>query len=146
MYKNILVPLDGTKRAEAVLPHVEKLARQCGAAITLLEVLEPLPQHAAAVAPDVLRSGAAQRRKEITGYVHQLADSYRSKGFDTREVVVRGPVVETIVETAATVHADLIAMASHAHTGIARVIHGSVAAEVLHRSTAPLLLVRAGDE
>lgn len=46
MYKRILVPLDGAKRSEAILPQVESLAHQFGASIILLEVLEPPPQHA----------------------------------------------------------------------------------------------------
>lgn len=146
MYKRILVPLDGTKRAEAILSQVESLANQCGASLVLLEVLEPPPQHAAAVAPDVLKVGSAQRATDVKRYVHEMARQLSDRGFSAEAVVRQGPVVETILEVAKDTGADLIAMASHGYTGLARFLHGSVAAEVLHRARTPLLILHAEQE
>ena len=41
MYKKILVPLDGSKRAERILPYVEELAKKFGSHLVLLQVIEP---------------------------------------------------------------------------------------------------------
>ena len=43
MYKKILVPLDGSQRAETILPHVEDLARQFKSEVFLVQILEPVP-------------------------------------------------------------------------------------------------------
>ena len=146
MYKLILAPLDGSKRAEAILPQVESLAQHCGAAIVLLEVLEPLPQYVASPAPELLKAGAAQRTAEVRRYVHEMEDRLRARGLTVRAVVKHGPVVETILQVAAEEGADLIAMASHGYTGVVRLLHGSVAADVLHRARTPLLVLHASDD
>lgn len=146
MYRSILVPLDGSKRSEAILPQVEDLAVQCKARLVLLEVLEPLPQHAAAVAPDLLSSGASQRADDIKQYVHGLQEQLAAKGFDVSAIVKRGSVVDTILAVAMAEKVELIAMASHGYTGIARFLHGSVASEVLHRAKVPLLVLHAEDD
>jgi nucleotide-binding universal stress UspA family protein len=57
-----------------------------------------------------------------------------------------GPVVRTILDVAQRENVDLIAMASHGRTGLARVYYGSVAAGVLHQVDRPLLLIRAEDD
>ncbi len=146
MYRSILVPLDGSKRSEAILPQVEDLAVHCTARLVLLEVLEPLPQHAAAVAPELLNSGATQRADNIKQYVHGLQEQLSAKGCDVTAVVKRGAIVDTILAVAAAEHVELIAMASHGYTGIARFLHGSVASEVLHRAKVPLLVLHAEDD
>jgi len=146
MYRSILVPLDGSKRSEAILAQVEDLALQCKARLVLLEVLEPLPQHAAAVAPELLNSGATQRADNIKQYVHGLQEQLAAKGFNVTAVVKRGSIVDTILAVAAAERIELIAMASHGYTGIARFLHGSVASDVLHRSKVPLLVLHAEDD
>ncbi|HQY91628.1 universal stress protein [Caldilinea sp.] len=146
MYKRILVPLDGAKRSEAILPQVESLAHQFGASIILLEVLEPPPQHAAAVAPDLLKAGVSQRATEIRRYVHEVQERLTARGLTAGAVVTQGPVVDTILTVAKNEKVDLIAMASHGYTGLARFLHGSVAAELLHRARTPLLILHTDEE
>jgi nucleotide-binding universal stress UspA family protein len=145
MYKTILVPLDGSKRAEAILPYVEQLAHACGAELVFLEVIEKLPPHAVVVAPSNLADGAQQRAEELRSYVEQLAARYRERGVAARGVLVQGTPTEGILACAEQERADLIAMASHASSGITRLLTGSVAAEVLHRARIPLLLIKAED-
>lgn len=146
IYSRILVPLDGSRQSEAVLPEAESVARQCGATLILLQVLETLPPHATVVVPDALAAGASHRADEVKGYVEALAEELRSREIDTRAVVRQGPVVDTILATAEAEKVDLVAMTSHAHTGLARMLYGSVAADVLHKARWPMLIVRAGHE
>jgi len=140
MYNTILVPLDGSKRAENVLPHVEELAHCYDAEVILLRVAEP---------PDVavgvnlyLREGE-RRTKQATSYLSALQVEFREKGIETRIRVAHGPIVEAILGVAEDEGADLIAMASHGRSGLSRVFYGSVAAGVLHRVDRPLLIVRS---
>ncbi|MCB0075487.1 MAG: universal stress protein, partial [Caldilineaceae bacterium] len=62
-----------------------------------------------------------------------------------KKVVEQGPIVRTILDVAERENADLIAMASHGRSGLARVFYGSVAAGVLQSADRPLLIVRAQD-
>jgi nucleotide-binding universal stress UspA family protein len=142
MYNKILIPLDGSSASELILGHVEEFARLCGATLYLLEVLQPLPQHAAAIAPEVLAAGAGQRAEDVKHYVQKVAEQFLAKGLTAEALVRRGSVVDTILHTADEVGADLIAMASHGYRGLARFMYGSVAADVLHRTNTPMLILR----
>ncbi|MCB9159806.1 MAG: universal stress protein [Caldilineaceae bacterium] len=147
MYQTVLVPLDGSKRAETILPHVEELARQSHAKVVFLEVLEP---NAAMVTPyDMVpyidAEALEQRKAEATTYLAGMVGEMREKGIDAKKVVEQGPIVRTILDVAERENADLIAMASHGRSGLARVFYGSVAAGVLQSADRPLLIVRAQD-
>lgn len=146
MYQRILVPLDGSKRAEAILPQVESLAQQCGARIILLEVLEPLTHYAATVVPDLISAGATQRTAGVKQYVHELQANLQARGLTVDAIVKRGPIVETILDVAREEAVDLIALASHGYSGLTRLLHGSVAAEILHRARTPLLIQHVEDD
>lgn len=145
MYANILVPLDGSARAERILPYVEEIATKFGSRITLLQIVE---SGLTVVSPyDIAPYDALQdtkrRAAEAQAYLSGVEGSFRSKNIDVRSVVESGPIVVAINEVAAREACDLIAMASHGRTGLTRVFYGSVAAGVLHRADRPLLLIRA---
>lgn len=145
MYEIILVPLDGSPRAETILPHVEELAIARKSKVIFLQVIEPstllvtpydmVPYYDAELAERIV--------EEAKIYLAGRQGEFREKGIDAETVVVQGPVVQTILDIAEQKNAQLIAMASHGRTGMARVFYGSVAAGVLHSAELPLLLVRS---
>lgn len=144
MYETILVPLDGSKRAEAILPHVENIARAEGAKIVLLTAI----QYRISVAAEGIRSqmdeGDFQKRMmEAKSYLENLESEIRSKDINVESKVEGGLAVETINKTAENIEAGLIAIASHGRTGLGRVFYGSVAAGLLQAIDRPLLLVRS---
>ncbi len=143
MYTKILVPLDGSKRAETILPHVEDLASCYRAKVILLQVIEPLPLpiDGANPLPDMVEH--EHHLKAAEAYMAARQGEFREKGIECKSLVVQGAVVAEIIAAAEREEADLIAMASHGRTGLARVFYGSVAAGVLHRIDRPLLLIRA---
>lgn len=145
MYGKILVPLDGSGRAEAILGHVEALARANGSQLILLRVIEPLaPLIDPGEAPVMLDVDEMRREAEdAERYLRARQGEFRQKGFDARVRLVQGPVVKAIIDVAAAERVDLIAMASHGRSGLANLFYGSVALGVLHRADRPLLLVRA---
>ncbi len=147
MYKKILVPLDGSKRAEAILPHVEELAHRFEAKIIFLEIVEPIKFYAPmdGYVP-VYDSFQESHDAAINGaktHLQSLVTEFREKGIPAETIIEEGPIVSKIIEVSNQEAVDLIAMASHGRTGLAHVFYGSVAAGVLHRIDRPLLLIRA---
>ena len=147
MYKKILVPLDGSGRAEAILRHVEELAQRFKAKVVFLQVIEPVHIHVSVhdysndEKLEISQREALVYRAE--SYLAGLKGEFREKGISAKLLVEEGPVVSTIISVAEREQADLIAMASHGYTGLSHVFYGSVAAGVLHRVDRPLLLIRA---
>jgi nucleotide-binding universal stress UspA family protein len=146
MYQNILVPVDGSKRAEKILPYVEELALQRESTVIFLQVIEPpidvIESYGAA---HVEREHTKQIVAEAKRYLSTLVGELREKGAAAKCVVESGPVVRAILDVAEREHAELIAMASHGRTGLARVFYGSVAAGILQQADRPLLLIRSAD-
>lgn len=145
MYKTILVPLDGSKRAERILPYVEELAERCNAEVVLLTVSQPpaFPSRPHGSRMDVYQQEVEQAHNEAEAYLRALEGEFREKGVKARSKVVGGPVVKSILDAAEGAGASLIALASHGRTGLSQVFYGSVAAGVLHRADRPLLLIRS---
>ncbi len=147
MYNTILVPLDGSKRAERILAHAEALAQKFGSKLVLLQVVEPIvvgvspyDMGSMYIAEDIDR-----RTKEAKEYVGALQGRLRDLKIEAKTYVEYGPIVNTILEIAAKENVDLIALASHGRSGLARVFYGSVAAGILHRADRPLLVIRSQD-
>lgn len=149
MYKTILVPLDGSEVAEAILPYVKELAKLFGSTVILLQIMElphliglpkgeiydALPQ----MTPAEVNQQLGETRRYLDGVVARLG----AEEITARALVEYGPVVVTIMRVARQEEASLIAMASHGRGGLADVYYGSVAAGVLQRIDRPLLIVRA---
>ena len=142
MYKTILVPLDGSRRAEAILPHVEQLALHFKAKVILMQVIEPFYLTGEAVAP-LSQLELDRWEKDAQAYLIARQHEFQDKGIMTQVRVSQGPVVEMISHVAEAEDADLIAIASHGRSGLSRVFYGSVAAGVLQRVDRPLLLIRS---
>ncbi len=147
MYKTILVPLDGSPRAEMILPHAVSLALKYQARRVLMQVGEPLVAMVTPydMIPYVDRDAVERAIEEAKSYLASKEGEMRGEGIETKVLVENGPIVSAILEAAGREGADLIAMASHGRTGLARVFYGSVAAGVLQKAARPLLLVRAQD-
>lgn len=146
MFKKILVPLDGSKRAETILSSVEDLARRYEKAqVFLLQVVEPVPAtiDMADPVPPLDPQMMDRVYKDARGYLEKLQARLKKKGIQAHVRLALGPVVPTIVDLAVREKVDLIALASHGRTGLPAFFYGSVAAGVLHRTDRPLLIVRS---
>jgi nucleotide-binding universal stress UspA family protein len=145
MYKTILVPLDGSKRAERILPHVEELAFRFEAKVIFIRVIELNmntidPRGSDPVAHSEMVDDLVE---EAEVYLSALKGEFREKGIRVKTILDFGGVVGMISNTAEREGVDLIAMASHGRTGLRRVFYGSMAAGVLQQVDRPLLLIRA---
>ena len=143
MYKTILVPLDGSHRAESILPHVEKLALEFKSKVIFLQVLS-LSEITNQIdmynnyIPDIIRI-----KDENTAYLAGIQQGFINIGIEASTVVEQGAVVETIISVAQRENADLIAIASHGRSGLSRVFYGSVTAGVLQKIDRPILVIRS---
>ena len=153
MYEIILVPLDGSQRAESILPHVQQLASSYEAEIIFLQVFElahlvDLPrvdEDDFQALPRIGRDEIQKHVEKAQNYLAALVKRTAELGIPARSRIAYGPIASTIINTAAEEKADLIAMASHGSSGLQGVYYGSVAAGVLQRVDRPLLIVRARD-
>lgn len=151
MYKKILVPLDGSPRAEKILPHVEVLAVQNKAEVILLEIVEPTsaeftPSLNKMVTPqelDLYWQSLKAAEETAKDYLKQKMADLEKKRISVDALIKRGEPVRSIIEVAKDRNVDLIALASHGRSGLARVFYGSVANGLLHAIDRPLLLIRA---
>lgn len=146
MYRKILVPLDGSLRAETILPHVESLALRLGAEVVLLYVdagADLMLERDEVADVDAFLDRRRQLIKKRHLYLQAIADKWHSAGIRTEVRIARGAVVAGIIDVARQTGADLVAMASHGEGGEQRTFYGSVAASLLNRIDRPLLLIRS---
>ena len=145
MFKTILVPLDGSEEAEAILPHVERLAKFDKAKVILLEVEEPelLLGFDEVVDIPKYRQERNRMREEIETYLTSIQQELQKNDIITVILIDQGSVVSTIISTAENENVDLIAMAGHGISGINGTFNGSVAAGLLQCMNRPLLIVRS---
>jgi nucleotide-binding universal stress UspA family protein len=139
MFDSILVPLDGSTIAEGVLPTVTRLARDLRIPVVPLRLVPsgvPVGGRAAT-------GGLGEEEEQAHQYLSGIEVRLRAQGLETvTEVEVVERVPEGIVECAETIKAGLIAMSTHARSGVARWVLGSVADRVLRTAEVPVLLMR----
>jgi nucleotide-binding universal stress UspA family protein len=143
MYRKILVPLDGSKVAEGVLPHAKALAYSEGAELVLLTVAANPVMDFAFSDPGLAQSAVLEQEERSKTYITEIEEQLRSAGFKTSTVLRVGSVAEVILEVAEELQVDAIAMSTHGRTGPARWLLGSIAERVVHSSKVPVLLIRA---
>jgi nucleotide-binding universal stress UspA family protein len=150
--RTLLVPLDGSKLAESVLPHVEVLARQRGkelVEVVLIRVYETpfitadYPESAMRLTWEEhvkhIKSAFEKRSEE---YLQKIATRLKDSGLNVRFEVLTGEPASEIINYATKHPFNLIAMSTHGRSGIGRWAYGSVADKVLHGVTSPIFLVR----
>jgi nucleotide-binding universal stress UspA family protein len=146
MYSKILVPLDGSKMAENVLPFARCLIRDLQIPVELIAIVD---------AAEMARTVSAAEGLFLSALVHDETRRYRNylqrvaKNLPIGGVqctVRKGKAADIIIESAAAEKNTLIAMATHGRSGLDRWLLGSVAEKVLRGTSNPLLLVRAAEK
>ena len=146
MFHRILVPLDGSERAEQAIPVAASIARATHGAVILLQVtLRPTELYLLSVESSVgTEDVMAAKRDEIKHYLTRLAASEALDDVETVTEVVDGLPAEAILAVANYQKADLIVMCSHGYTGFKRWVLGSITQKVAWHSTTPVLILREG--
>jgi nucleotide-binding universal stress UspA family protein len=146
MYSKILIPLDGSKTAEKVLPYARYLAGKFKIPVELLAVVDiaEMAAHMAAEKARFLDTLVEDATRSSETYLRNVTATL--PGATVRHTVAKGRAEDTIVEKGEADKNALITMATHGRSGLNRFLLGSVAEKVLRGSTNPLLLVRATEE
>jgi nucleotide-binding universal stress UspA family protein len=146
MYKRIVVPLDGSKTAEKVLPYARVLAANLAVPVELLNVVDitALAHRVDAEEARYLDTIIAEDEHSSRAYLQAVARSFA--GAEVQCIVRRGNPAKVIIARGNEVGGSLIAMATHGRSGLNRWWLGSVAEEVLHATSTPLLLIRGNEE
>ena len=146
MFGKILVPLDGSKTAENVLPLARSFARALQIPVELLGVID-IVEIAYQVARDrvsIVTSLVNDATGRFTEYLEGIAQNFPTG--TARCTVQTGSAAEAIINSAATDKQTLIALATHGRSGLDRWLLGSVAEKVLRGGSNPTLVVRARDD
>ena len=125
MYHTILVPLDGSKRAERILKHVEKMAQRYSAKVIFLQVVSSshIIGRGESFDMELYQKELRQRTKQAESYLASLKGEFREEKIEARTRVVHGPVVQSIIDMAEREGADLVAISSHGRSGLSRLKH-----------------------
>ncbi len=149
MYRKILVPLDGSELSERVLPHIENLAKGGESEVILYRVCEPpviladYPADLQTAWEDHVRQETAHIQEQCRIYLDDVKGKLEKRGLKVTVAAGLGKAPEQIVDFAVQKGADVIVMASHGRSGVARWAYGSTADRVLKASPIPVLLVKS---
>lgn len=135
MIERIVVPLDGSMTAEAILPQVRRVLYRKDSEIILVRSVPP-PITLDGMTQAEVRLGAA--REYLLGQAEQL----EQQGVRVRSIVRIGSPVRVILEVVESEKGTMVALATHGTTGLRRFLFGSVAEGVIRKSPVPVLLVR----
>jgi universal stress protein A len=143
--RSILVPIDFSKPSEKALDYAVSLAKQFGAKLTLLSVIEPFPTPDFAYYPLVVENdkimAETKRRLEQVPIKAGVAPELVEK------ILVRnGKPHWEITNAAQTLKVDLIVISTHGYSGLAHVFMGSTAERVVRHAECPVLVVRGRPE
>lgn len=142
MFKRVLVPLDGSPEAEAIIPFLLEIAGPLDMSVVLVRVLEPIPPSVVEGTRHVTVEDVEGRTRDAEEYLAPVAIALRQRGIDARPIVRRGEPAAEIVNAARAEKADMVAMTTHGRSGLGRLLFGSVAEAVLRRADIPVFLMR----
>ncbi len=144
---SILVPLDGSDRAESALPVARQLAKSLGTGIVLARVTPLVTlRFASADAPlpgETYQQLADDQRQLAQDYLQQQGQRLRDQGIAVTAVLAAGNTVSTLLDICATEQVGLVVMTTHGRTGLARFALGSVADQLVRDSHVPVLLLHS---
>jgi nucleotide-binding universal stress UspA family protein len=144
MFKRILVPLDGSERAERAIPVAVRLAHASqgtiilGRAVHVQASIAPYGELPLDVRQDALKARAA----EAAAYLASATKRAGLEGIAVETTVRTGPAAWEMLTAAQEKAADLIVICSHGHTGFKRWVLGSVAQQMIRHAQEPVLILR----
>lgn len=144
MFQRILVPLDGSSRAERALPVAARIARASGGSVHLLHIItHPVDAAAYLMQPSEETEQTLDRRHaKAADYLTRITtDSDALDGVPTTMEVADSVPAQTILSAARLQAIDLIMMCSHGETGLTHWALGSVAQKVIRQSPVPVLVL-----
>jgi nucleotide-binding universal stress UspA family protein len=147
MYKKILIATDGSEQARRATQHAVALAKQLGASVHAVFVVDTRSLAAAhsmvgATTPAYYHSLLEEWRKAGEAATADVVAEGMKHGVSVSHQIVEGTPAQGIVEAATKMSADLVVMGTHGRTSLGAFFLGSTAQSLVHHATVPVLLVR----
>jgi nucleotide-binding universal stress UspA family protein len=142
MYKRVLIPVDGSETAEAIVPFILDIAGPLDMEVVVLQVNRPKVPSVIEASRHVDLGDAEAQQEAAQAYLAGLVAEMRAKGVRASARVRRGEPVAEILAAAKDDRCDLIAMSTHGRSGPARVVFGSIAEGVLRHAPVPVFLMK----
>jgi universal stress protein A len=139
MYRKILVALENSQADKSLLPHVSELAKRLGSELLLVHVADGW----VARNFDQLKLAESEEMKTDRAYLQQVVSELQAQGLSVSAHLALGDPPREILKTAEKENCSLIAMTSHGHRLVGDLLFGSTIHEVRHKTSIPVLLVRA---
>lgn len=131
MFTNILVPLDGSELAEAILPKVESVANAFNASVSLMRSYH-------AVGDDAV----VKAMREAEDYIKGVEEKLNSRGLKVSgHTRFNADAAEAVIDHCNQYGTDLIMMSTHGRGGVIKVLLGSVAEKLVHNAAVPIFLM-----
>jgi universal stress protein A len=147
--RSILLPTDFSECASHALAYATDLARDAGAAILCVHVVEPVMPtvgYTGITEPLPMADISEQLEDSAARNLPKIADSEECAGLEVEEVVAHGDPASEIVRVARERGVDLIVISSHGRTGLGRILFGSTAEAVVRHAPCPVLVVKPPPE
>jgi len=139
VYKKILVTLENSRTDEAILRHIELLAKPLGSRLLLVHVADGwMARHR-----DRLNLAESEEMRIDRAYLESVRARFESAGIPAETQLLWGEPADEIVKVAESTGVDLIAMSTHGHRFLADLVYGSTANKVRHTVDIPVLLLKA---
>ena len=147
MFKKVLLTTDGSAFAEKAIPYAYDLAKQCGAQVRIVTVVENpvfygMPEAAALYDAEFYRSLAAELEKAAQAALDRATAQAKAAGLHASGAVRHGMPADEILAEAKEWGADAIVTSTHGRSGMSRLLLGSVSQRIVNHATCPVLLVR----
>jgi len=145
MFTHILVPTDGSEKAQIAAEKAVALAKLHGAKVTAVVVIDPFPYIGLGEASAFgLQAYLAEAQTMATRSLDTVRQLSEASGVPfAADTIERSAVFEGILDTATAEACDLIVMGSHGHSGVKALILGSETQKVLTHSTVPVLVIKS---
>jgi nucleotide-binding universal stress UspA family protein len=146
MFQRILVPLDGSMRAEQALPVAARIARANGSTVFLMQVVSPIVDYSGGLSQVPFINGEIIESQiaDANEYLSTMAASDVLAGIETKTEVSFGQPAQFLLKAMQIYGIDLVVLCSHGRTGLSRWVLGSVAHALVHQSSVPVLVLREG--
>jgi nucleotide-binding universal stress UspA family protein len=156
MYSQIVVPLDGSKKAEAALPFATEIAGKFASTLLLVRVVSPTgsgglissagmmgdPSMGTAAEAEIMAEAHDEEVAVAQEYVDEMIKSLAASGMQVCGEVMEGSPAAAIMHFAHKVKSDLIVLTTHGRTGLMRMVMGSVADQIVRQCGCPVMLIR----
>lgn len=138
----ILVLINFAENNEALLSHAEVLGKAMQGKLWIVHIANPDPDFVGYdVGSKEVRNQVAKEFRQEHKKLHEIAESFRSKGLDATALLIQGPIIEKIIEETERLDINLIVAELHEHAGLYKIFNSSVVDQIIANASCAVYLV-----